>query len=447
VSEEGHSRAKPHKARKRLRLAVQQTALAPAAKTEEEGGQRLRLDLRSYGNEDRLVRNLFESPTFQSWTKGDHTLHVFVDSLDECLLRLDNLAALLVDELRKYPVERLCLRIACRTADWPNTLEEGLRQLWGSDSLAVYELAPLCRTDVIEAAQTAGLDPDLFLTEIDRKEIVALAIKPVTLNFLINVYGRTSEFPSTQAELYHQGCRLLCEETNESRRDARRIAILSANQRMAVAARVAAITVFGARYAIWTGVDRGDVPDVDVTISQLCGGTESTDGVQFEVTEIAVREALGTGLFSSRGPNRLGWAHQTYAAFLAAWYLVQHEMTSAQVMSLIVSPGDPDEKLVPQLHEASAWLAGMIPAVFREIMRTDPQVLLRSDVATADLEDRAGLVEVLLRRFDEEELLDSEWDIRRRYRKLAHLSLAEQLQPCICDQAKGVIVRRVAETL
>lgn len=415
-----------------------------AAKIQEEGGQTLWLDLRPYGSEDRLVRDLFEDPTFQSWIKGDYTIHVFLDSLDECLLRLDNIAALLVQELQKYPVERLRLRIACRTADWPNTLEEGLRLKWGEQSIGVYELAPLRRVDVVEAARASGLDPNLFLDEIDRKEIAALAIKPVTLNLLVNIFGRTGQFPSTQAELYGEGCRLLCEETSESRRDAGRIGKLSANQRIIVAAHIAAITVFGGRYAVWTGIDRGDVPEVDVTVSQLCGGTEIADGSQFEISESTVRETLSTGLFSSRGPNRMGWAHQTYAEFLAASYLVQHEMTLGQIMSLIVSPGDPAGKLVPQLQEASAWLAGMEPEVFRKITRTDPQVLLRSDVATADVQDRAGLVEILLQQFDADMLLDSDWGIRRSYRKLAHPNLAAQLKPYVCDQTKGVIVRRVS---
>ena len=407
---------------------------AVKSKIEEEGDQTLWMDLRSYGSEDRLMEDLFENSTFQAWVEGDYTLHLFLDSLDECLLRVDNIAVLLVDELPNYPVERLRLRIACRTANWPNILEDGMRRLWGDESVAAYELAPLRRTDVTQAAQAAGLDSDSFIDDIDQKEIVALAIKPVTLDLLINIYGRAKLFPSTQAELYRDGCRLLSEETNESRRGASRVGNLSSDQRMIVAARIPAVTIFSERFAVWTGIDRGDVPEVDVTIDQLCGGTEGTGESQYEVTETAVREALATGLFSSRGPNRMGWAHQTYAEFLAAWYVAQHEMTVGQVMSLILSPSDPAGKLVPQLHEASAWLAGMIPEIFREITNSDPQVPLRSDVATADVQDRSGLVEVLLKQFDDDALLDGDSAIRRSYRKLAHTNLAEQLRPYICDQ-------------
>jgi hypothetical protein len=140
----------------------------------------------------------------------------------------------------------------------------------------------------------------------------------------------------------------------------------------------------------------------------------------------------------------MGWAHQSYAEFLAAHYLVQHHMPPVQIMSLLAHPADPERKLVPQLHEAAAWLAGMMPAVFREIMNTDPDVLLRSDVATTDVNDRAALVENLLRLYDEGRLLDRDWSVRRQYRKLAHPGLAKQLRPYVCDNMKGKTVRCVA---
>ncbi len=413
-------------------------------KIKEADDQILCLDLRSYSSEDRLIRNLFEDATFLSWKKGKHRLYVFLDSLDECLLRIDTLAALLVDEFKKYTVDRMYLRIACRTADWPKSLEDGLKQLWGEDSVGVYELTPLRRVDVAEAAKTYKLNSEVFLQEIDQKEVVPLAIKPVTLSFLINTYRKTGHLPLTQAELYLQGCRLLCEEINESRRGARLMGSITIEQRLVVASRIAAITVFSTRYAIWTGVNRGDVPDEDIAIQELSGGTEDVDGVQFQVTEVAIKEALGTGLFSSRGPNRMGWAHQTYAEFLAARYLAKHKMTLTQIMSLLVHPGDTELRLVPQLHEAAAWVAGMVPEVFRKITSVNPEVLLRSDIETADLKDRAVLVESLLKVYDVEGLLDHDRDNRKRYKRLNHPGIADQLRSYICDSTKGIIVRRVA---
>lgn len=410
----------------------------------EAGGASLWINLNAYQTDLRLCQAIFKNPTFLNWLKGEHKLHLFLDSLDECRLHIRNIANLLVEEFKKYPVKRLYLRIACRTADWPNSLEEGLRQFWGSDNVGIYELAPLRRIDVTEAAKANGINPEEFLAEIDRMEVVPFTIKPVTLQFLINIYKRSGQFPLTQAELYYQGCKILGEETSESRREAGLTGTYNAKQRMAIAGRIAALTIFAGKYAVWTGVDRGDVPEEDITVAQLYGENEIVKDTYFEVNKQAIEETLATGLFSSRGLNRLGWAHQTYAEFLAAWYLVQHKLELDQMMSLIVHSGDPDGKIVPQLHETAAWLATMVPDVFRKIMQVDPELLLRSDVATADDKDKEVLVANLLKLYDEGKLVDSDWEVHKYYRKLFHSGLVNQLRPYIVDAGKGFVVRRVA---
>ena len=415
---------------------------------QKQGGQVLSLDIRSYGSEDRLVCRLFDSPEFTQWLKGTHQLHIFLDSLDECLLRIDTLATLLVDEFKRYQnhIQRLHLRITCRTAVWQPVLEEGLKQIWGKDSVGIYELAPLRRVDVSKAAKIEGIDnPEAFLEEINRKNVVPLAIKPITLEFLIKTYrSYDGKFPPNQRlhELYLEGCLWLCEERNKSRISSKLKGNLKRQQRLIVAARIAAITIFGNKFAIWTGI-QSDVPDDDVLIEKICHGTESVDGREFEINEEAVEEVLDTGLFSSRGElSRMGWAHQTYAEFLAAWYLRQRQIELSQILKLIVHPDDSDSKIIPQLHETAAWLAGMLPKVFREVMKTDPDVLLQSDVATVSDADKASLVESLLRLHNEEKLTHQyhTW----LYQNLNHPKLLDQLQPYICDSTKSINAKNIA---
>jgi predicted NACHT family NTPase len=288
-----------------------------------------------------------------------------------------------------------------------------------------------------------GLAAETFLNEIENKDAVPFAIKPVTLELLLNTYQRRGQLPSGQTALYAQGCKLLCEETNISRRDSRRTGLFSAEQRLATAARIAAMTVFCNRDAIWLVPDRGDVPDVDLTVAQIAGGTESVSGNEFSISEAAVEDTLATGLFSSRGPNRIGWAHQTYAEYLAARYLLERGTTLSQMVSVIVDPNDRGNMIVPQLHEAAAWVASMVPGVFREILRNDPTVLLKSDVASADVRDRAALVENLLRLHEEGRIIH-DWQIHRMYRKLRHPALTHQLRPYIQDKNKAPVARRVA---
>ena len=400
-------------------------------RAEQEGDQTLWLDLRGFGSEDRLVRSLFESQEFASWLNGGHRLHLFLDSLDECLLRVTTVGSLLIDELGRCPVQRLYLRIACRTAGWHSSFEKGLCNLWAQDDVGVYELAPLSRGNIAEAVEANGLSPTSFLTELDRREAVPLAIKPVTLVFLLNTYLRLGRFPTTRVELYREGCIRLCEEMNPSRRGARETGRLTAKQRLEVAAQIAAVTILANKYAVWMDIDWGDVPDEDVTVGELVRAGEDLDSRDMVVTEPAVRETLGTALFSSRGSDRLGWAHQTYAEFLAAWYLARSSLSPSEMMSLLVHPGDAETKLVPQLYETSAWLASMVPDVFRAIVQSEPAVLLRSDVGTAEAEDREALVAAMLTSSEEQQMLYRSPLTLRQYGKLLHPRLAEQIGPHI----------------
>ncbi len=416
---------------------------------QKQGGQVLPLDIRSYGSEDRLVGRLFDSLEFTQWIKGTHQLHIFLDSLDECLLRIDTLATLLVDEFKRYQnhIQRLHLRIACRTAVWQPVLEEGLKQIWGKNSVGIYELAPLRRVDVSKAAKIEGIDnPEAFLEEINRKNVVSLVIKPITLEFLIKTYcSYDGKFPPNQRlhELYLEGCLWLCEERNKSRISSKLKGNLKRQQRLIIAARLAAITIFGNKFAIWTGIESG-VPNDDVLIEKICQGTERFDSKEFEISEEAVEEVLDTGLFSSRGElSRMGWAHQTYAEFLAAWYLVQHQTPLNQVMKLIVSPEDPERKLIPQLHETAAWLASMRTDVLQKIMKTDPDVLLRSDIPT-DANLRAAIVDNLLKQYEQGKLFDSHRDNYPTYEKFKHSGLAVQLLPYIQGLSKPIDARDAA---
>jgi predicted NACHT family NTPase len=403
------------------------------------------LDLHSYGSEDRLVKDLFESSQFSAWDKDIHTLHIFLDSLDECLLRIDNVTALLAEKFKRHQdkVDRLFLRIICRTAVWQSSFEKQLQQIWGEDKVKVYELAPLRWLDVRHAAEREGIkNPDLFMKEILGKRVVPLAVKPITLGFLLNIYRRNGRFSQQQTlfDLYLEGCRILCDE-EEDKPDfllPGRKGNLELDQRLIIAARIAAVTVFANRDAVWTGRNRGQIPEDDVQSPELAQGYERANARQFEASEASITEVLNTGLFSSCGANRMGWAHQTYAQFLAAWYLKQHNLNLSQTLNLIIHP---DGRVIPQLQETTAWLASMMPEVFQEVMKTDPDVLLQSDISAIDDENKAQLVESLLKFHDEGKL---EYFRFWRYNNLDHPGLPGQLEFYIRDSSRNQWARLVA---
>jgi hypothetical protein len=72
---------------------------------QQDDAHRLYLDLRSYTTDIRLHHDIFASPQFMEWINGTHTLELILDSLDECLIHIRTVAAMLVDEFRKVPMQ------------------------------------------------------------------------------------------------------------------------------------------------------------------------------------------------------------------------------------------------------------------------------------------------------------------------------------------------------
>lgn len=427
--------------------ALRNSTTAPENCAADRGAKAVYVDLRSFGSEDHLIDALFESREWEKWRAGSYGLELFLDSLDECLLRIDNVGVLLADELPKQPVERLRLRIACRTAVWPEVLGNALQELYGNDSFKAYELVPLRRIDVQHAAEKSGVpNPRDFLTRIDGLDVASLAIKPVTLRFLIEKYVRTGDFPANHIDLYETGCRILCEESNESRLGSGRHGHLSADERLAIASRIAAVTQLANRYAVWTGNEAGRVPSEDVLIREIVGGTESGPD-EISVTTDSIRKVLDTGLFSSRGPHRIGWAHQTYAEYLAARYCVQRRMPAQQLRALLFHPADGGRRLVPQLHELAAWASVMEPTILPIVAESDPEALLGAAAASLSEGQRQLVTQSIMDQCDAGLRLDLRWSFYHVSRKLKHSALADQLRSYVLSSHKSPSARHVAITI
>lgn len=392
------------------------------------GARILSRNLNSYSSDALLVEDVFGSGEFRDWQERGGELHVFLDSFDECLYRIDSLANLLASLLgRLSSIEGLFLRVASRTAEWRTSLEDALCQTWGKEKVGVYELAPLTRPQVLTAAAAHFEEPERFVEDIVAGEVVPFAIKPLTLELLMRVWeqgGRT--LPTTQREIYERGCLALCREPDD-RQTPRFPRDLSPEQRLAVASHVAAATLFCNRAAIWTGSDPEVKPQSDISLAELAQGSVTHGGQRIAVTDSALRASLATGLFNSRGRDRLGWSHQTYAEFLAARYLMQEGLTHPQILDLLTHPHDPDRKLIPQLEETAAWVATPASELFVHIARGQPDVLLRSDVAGADAQSKSALLDALVAAFADERIRTGWWAMHKRFRKLRHRGLACQL--------------------
>jgi hypothetical protein len=403
----------------------------------------LAVDLRIHRD---LERTLFSTEKFRRWRAGHQHLLLIIDSLDEHRDGALEVAHRLLVELDGGPLEALRLRIACRTVQWPASVDEQLQRLWRGvmgDAVGFRTLAPLRRSDIADLFQAEiGGDPEAFFAEIERVNAAPLAIKPITLQFLLTEYREGRKLPDARRDLYERGCKKLC-ETSPSRHDAGFTGSLRVEHRLAVASRLAAVSILGCRGHILFGPDRGSTPSDVLRVEEVTGGTESSPLGEIDVTAAAVKEVLEvTGLFRSAEPGCARWAHQTYAEFLAARFLDRRGLTAEQIVREILCPsGHP----IPALYETAAWLANLNKDLFQVLLSMHPETLLGSDFAMLADEDRAALVAALLERIDAREMLGTTLLYRRNAaERLRHRGLAAQLRPYIGDHTKYEMVRRVA---
>jgi hypothetical protein len=381
------------------------------------------VDLRAFSSDALLYRRLFESEEFIAWRSGSSHLFLHLDSLDEALLRIDSIANLLASELRRIPTDRLSIRIACRTAVWPaNTLGAALTGIW-NEAAATFELAPLRRKDVFAALDAHGISVESFLRALLAAQAVPFAIKPLTFNMLLAIYRQRGDLPNSNIDLYKQGCLALCEEQNKSRRDSGRRGNLNAGQRMRLAGRIAAATILGNRFAVWTGPQL-ECPPEDIPLFVLAGHREDGAFAALTATDDDVREVLDTGLFNSRGDHRMGWAHQGYGEFLAALYLFERGLPPGTMLKALLHPAG---GLVPQLSGVAAWAASLSGALRATLIADEPFALLKGDLSSCDDDDRASLVKSLLDAVDSKRSTDSPYSNAEAYGKLNHPGLAAEL--------------------
>lgn len=391
-----------------------------AAKAEASGSRTLHIDLGSFGSEDRLVREVLNGPEIRTWIESDQDLWLFLDSLDEARARIPTLPAILSIFVRDCPAGRLRLRLACRTSDWPPSLEESLASVF--DDAGVHELLPLRRSDAASLL-TDDTSQEEFLQAVEESNGGPLAARPLTLRMLNRIYSLHGHLPDQAAELYELGLTALVDESNPGRRDRRGI-VPSPSDILPVASWLAALSLLTAKPTFWRGpaieADDRDLVESDWRLMP-----------SREPAAASAEDAFRTGLFSGRGPNRLGWAHATFAEFLAARWIDSSQLSGGQVRQLLCADGG---AMYPQVAQIGVWLVAINPRQYGWLVRVDPAAFV-SKVEVPDPVLRRETVQMILERARAGQLFHS-WE--RDYRGLAHAELADQLHEALSDPVEEV---------
>lgn len=377
----------------------------------------------------------FQQPDFDLWKNGENDAVVFIDSFDEAHIQPIQLGRSLVEALESSRhIHKLRLRIACRTADWSEDTTMRLRYLFGEDNVLSVELDSLGQQEIVEAVISHGIDVDKFLEQVEEKALAPLTLKPITLSDLIREFqSRDGVLPDTRTDLYLSMCRRLIEEHNPYHDQTDRRNNFTTETLFIEAARIATIMLTTRRLAVWLPSSTRDITENSIPVDDLHLGSIAEEKV--------VRAVLHTGLFSSRGANQLGWAHLSYAEFLAAYFMSNH-MSVEQIKSLIIHPSG--DKVIPQLREVVAWLTSMNSDLLGFVVDLDPETLFQSDLIVEDTFARKILTEILLDLYHREILIEIPFNSKARYRRLNHPDLAEQLVKYVYDDTRHQISRYVA---
>ena len=412
----------------------------------------LTIDLGSYGSDDQLSRDLFESGTWQTWLAGAHVLHLFADALDEARIRMGAVTRILERGLSAVPaasLSRLRFRVASRSAEWPQRFERVLRSRWPEDDVGVLHLLPFGRGDAVRMAEAAGVDAEAFFASARQRGLVALCTRPLTLGLMLRAFRRAHGRLDDQASSFELGCLLMCDEPDSERRSDRLLrGTLTAARRLEVAARIAAATLCSGGGSIWADIDPTDSSDDDVHYRDLVGGTEvarsSTLQDRFPVDEDAVLETLGTALFiSTDASRRVRFAHRSLAEYLAARYLAQHAAT-VQLVSVVSDPTDPARRVFPQLDNLAGWLAHFDEGFRAVIVEADAEALLRSDVYLVEPAQQTQMLDAVVAGVERRTIDPLDERIARGVARLDSPALVPLLRAILPDRSLRSATRTLA---
>ena len=322
---------------------------------------------------------------------------IYLDALDEAMIPLKTSAvhvARWIEDCVNGTGSRV--RIACRSAVWPDHLSTALRNCYGEEHQAKALLRVLTNDDIVIAASSYGVDASVFLDHVLSARAEVLAQQPLTLKMLLRIFERGGGLPSTLSELLALGVRKLATDRHE------RFAIgtelrLPPDDLLEAADRLAC-------YLIFTGRETVDLSDDPVSGTLPWSDLAGVAGTGPALNRDALMAVGSSGLCDSTSPSCFGFAHRQFAEYLAAERLAR--LLLHQARSLLESRAGWQAGVAGPLRETAAFTAMMSPEVARWIARYDPEVVGLSDVADHALRRTATLG--LLDRFRRREMTDAQ---------------------------------------
>ena len=397
----------------------------------------IRVELGAIADAAGLRRQVFDHPAFVSWKQGRSGLTLFLDSLDEGLLSVDNVGVVLRSHLRGGPGERLRVRVTCRAADWPEGLGRSLRDILGEEHAQTLTLAPLRASDAEAIARSElGDQVEAFFEEVHRADVRALTALPLSLQLLLRVFKARGHLPDRPADLFEQASLDLCEEQNDDRVDAQRTGTLDRNDRLDLATRVAGLLRLSGKTHLYLG--RAALQSPDALIPEDLQSPSESPPVSVDPASVRdlVRHA---GLFEPVGSQAYRFSHAAFGEYLAARFLHRQGVPPDAALSLL---SHPDSGLLPQHRQTAGWLAALDPRFFDALAEAEPDTALLY-VPDPPSDQRLALLRALIKAADQGALDPFSLDPRLLSR-LHHEDVERELRAVIEDDRRSEHARRLA---
>lgn len=363
--------------------------------------------------------------------------YVFFDDVEKC--QLHAIERHLDDVLAELARKRVRVRIAYRAGTLARQAE--LRYAAWFDTSSVLDLLALTRRTVLGVLERIRQPAEELLQSLERQGLVALLVQPVTLRMIEALLRADRPVQSiTRSELYEQSCRLLCQPRSEEPGS------LEVDQRLAIARRLAAISVFCNRPAFYHRAPDGQMPSALLPIAETLRGQERLPRGDIVPVDMAnARDVLlRTGLFSALDQDAMRWWHNSIADYLAAEYVRINELPVRQVKELLRLT-DPNAPVLSQLEGVIGWLVTdeRLGLVDRFLTRS-PLTLLRSDVSQLPEPVRREIIRRLLEAA-QREMLDV-WgnELPRQIARAGYPTLLDELRPWIQDRQRNPLARVLA---
>jgi hypothetical protein len=349
------------------------------------------IDLRTEST-DGLSARWHRRTEIAQWLSGDRELELFLDGIDEFPGGPRNFNAALNAFIEGIDVNRLRLRMTSRPAFWTEDLAQLVAAITVDKEAAILSLLPIEADDALEAAKHLKVpDPERFLAWVHEQKAEPLASRPLTLQMLCKTLASGQQPPLSRAELFERYLGQLFLGHREHARERK----LAAPQRVEVAARIAAVTLFANRPLI-VDFDRGTSSALAVGLEEIIGGYEGDSSSRVVIDRPALQETIDTGPFVRLDHGSYLWSSRSYEEYLGARYLAGHASNLAILDVIFVNTTDPQRRIVPILRGALGWLADLRPEAWSDLATRDPRALLDSDLTSRSPAERTLLVEAWL---------------------------------------------------